>query len=487
MNKEFPKDFLWGAATSAYQVEGAALQDGKGLSQQDVINRERHELYGFADASIASNHYHKYKEDIALFKEMGFTSYRFSIAWSRIFPNGDDQVNEAGIQFYRDLIKELKDNGIEPIPTLYHYDLPWALVEKYGGWLSREVVKDFEIFAKYVVNEFKDDVKYWITLNEQSIIVQYWTQKCYILPEFQDNNQLRYQINHHMNLAQAVAVKLVHEVGGLAGPALGYAPVYARTCKPEDQLAAINANDLRNTYYLDVYFKGYYNVAALNYLQENDLAPVMEAGDEAFFAKNISDFFAINYYDSSCAQACPKDAERRWSGYNLSGKKGDMSGFETHPGFYQMCPNPELETTDWDWAIDPTGLEFVYRDLYTRYKIPFMITENGLGAYDELTPDGKIHDEYRIKYLKEHIAATKRAMDRGVEVIGYMPWSALDLLSTSNGYRKRYGLIYVDRTDEDPKDCARIRKDSFYWYQQVIASRGTDLAVDNFLVVSEKE
>ncbi|MHC5248469.1 glycoside hydrolase family 1 protein [Enterococcus sp. LJL90] len=487
MNKEFPKDFLWGAATSAYQVEGAALQDGKGLSQQDVINRERHELYGFADASIASDHYHKYKEDIALFKEMGFTSYRFSIAWSRIFPNGDDQVNEAGIQFYRDLIKELKDNGIEPIPTLYHYDLPWALVEKYGGWLSREVVKDFEIFAKYVVNEFKDDVKYWITLNEQSIIVQYWTQKCYILPEFQDNNQLRYQINHHMNLAQAVAVKLVHEVGGLAGPALGYAPVYARTCKPEDQLAAINANDLRNTYYLDVYFKGYYNVAALNYLQENDLAPVMEAGDEAFFAENISDFFAINYYDSSCAQACPKDAERRWSGYNLSGKKGDMSGFETHPGFYQMCSNPELETTDWDWAIDPTGLEFVYRDLYTRYKIPFMITENGLGAYDELTSDGKVHDEYRIKYLKEHIAATKRAMDRGVEVIGYMPWSALDLLSTSNGYRKRYGLIYVDRTDEDPKDCARIRKDSFYWYQQVIASRGTDLAVDNFLAVSEKE
>lgn len=475
MNKEFPKDFLWGAATSAYQVEGGAETDGKGLSQQDIINKERNEKFGFADASVASDHYHMYKEDIALFKEMGFTSYRFSIAWTRIFPNGGDEVNEAGVQFYRELIKELKDNGIEPIPTLYHYDLPWALVEKYGGWLSREVVKDFEIFAKYVINEFKDDIKYWITLNEQSIIVQYWTQKCYVLPEYQNNNQLRYQINHHMNLAQATAVKYVHEVGGLAGPALGYAPVYARTCKPEDQLAALNANDLRNTYYLDVYFKGYYNVAALTYLKQAELAPIMEDGDEAFFAENISDFFAINYYDSQCAHACPEGAERSWSGYNLSGKKGDMSGFETHPGFYQMCPNPELRTTDWDWAIDPIGLEYVYRDLYTRYKIPFMITENGLGAYDELTPEGKVHDDYRIDYLREHIQATKRAMDLGVEVVGYMPWSAIDLLSTSNGYKKRYGLVYVDRTDDDLKECKRIRKDSFYWYKKVIASDGVDL------------
>lgn len=486
MKKEFPSDFLWGASTSAYQVEGAALMDGKKRSQQDVINLERGLEYGFADASVTSDHYHMYKEDIALFKEMGFTSYRFSIAWSRIFPDGDNRVNEAGVQFYRDLIQELKANGIEPIPTLYHYDLPWALVEKYGGWLSREVVKDFEIFAKYVINEFKDDIKYWITINEQSIIVQYWTQKCYILPEYRENNQLRYQINHHMNLAQAIACKYVHEVGGLAGPALGYAPVYARTCKPEDQLAALNANDLRNTYYLDVYFKGYYNVAALTYLQQHNLAPEIQPGDEELFAENLSDFFAINYYDSQCAHACPEDTtEHSWSGYNLSGKKGEMSGFETHPGFYQMCPNPELKTTDWDWAIDPIGLEYVYRDLYTRYRVPFMITENGLGAYDELTPDGKIHDEYRIEYLQEHIQATKRAMDLGVEVVGYMPWSALDLLSTSNGYQKRYGLIYVDRTDEDPKQCARIRKDSFYWYQQVIASKGTDLAADNYLVKEE--
>lgn len=473
--KGFPKDFLWGAATSAYQVEGAAQEDGKGLSQQDIINQERREKFGHADASVASDHYHKYKEDIALFKEMGFTSYRFSISWARIFPNGTGEVNEAGIQFYKNLIKELKDNDIEPIPTLYHYDLPWALVEKYGGWVSREVVKDFAAFAKYVIYEFKDDITYWTTINEQSIIVQYWTQKCYIPERDQSNNQLRYQINHHMNLAQAAAVKYIHEVGALAGPALGYSSIYPLSCKPEDMLASLNANDLRNYYYLDIYFKGHYTVAAHNYLEEAGLAPVIEEGDMEYIAAHTSDFFAINYYSSDCAKACPQGEERRWSGYNLSGKKGDMSGFETHPGFYQMCANPQLETTDWDWTIDPIGLEYVYRDLYTRYQIPMMITENGLGAYDELTSDGKIHDEYRIDYWREHIAATKRAIEAGVEVIGFMPWSAVDVLSTSNGYKKRYGLIYIDRNDDDPKQCERIRKDSFYWYQKVIQSNGENL------------
>ncbi|MDF9824811.1 6-phospho-beta-glucosidase [Breznakia sp. PF5-3] len=475
--EQFPKDFLWGAATSAYQVEGAALEDGKGLSQQDVINKERSDRYGFADASVASDHYHKYKEDIALFKEMGFTSYRFSIAWARIFPDGVGEVNEQGIQFYRNLIQECKANGIEPLVTLYHYDLPMALVDKYGGWISRDVVADFEYFAKYVINEFKDDVKYWITINEQSIIVQYWTQKCYITEEQAKNNQLRYQINHHMNLAQALAVKWVHELvpGGVAGPALGYAPVYPLTCKPEDMMAALNAHDLKNSYYLDIYFKGYYNVAAATYLEKAGLAPTIEDGDMELIAANLSDFFAINYYNSDCAKACPEKAERRWAGYNLTGKKGEMEGYETHPGFYQICKNPHLDTTDWDWAIDPIGLEYVYRDLYTRYKVPFMITENGMGAHDELTADGKIHDDYRIDYLREHIKATKRAMDLGVEIVGYMPWSALDLLSTSNGYKKRYGLIYVDRTDEDPKECKRIRKDSFNWYKKVIGSNGTDL------------
>ena len=254
MSKGFPNNFLWGAATSAYQVEGAAYEDGKKASQQDIINKENYTKRGFATADIASDQYHHYKEDVALMKEMGFTTYRFSIAWSRVFPDGVGEVNEAGIQYYRNLIDELLANGIEPIVTLYHYDLPWALVEKYNGWLSREVVKDFAYFARYVINEFKDKVKYWTTINEQSIIVQYWTQKCYIPEELRDNNQLRYQINHHMNLAHAIACKLVHELvpGGLAGAAIGYSPVYPLTSKPEDVMAAQNAHDLRNAFYLDM-------------------------------------------------------------------------------------------------------------------------------------------------------------------------------------------------------------------------------------------
>ena len=479
MEKGFPKEFLWGAATSAYQVEGAAYEDGKKASQQDVINKESYETRGFATAEIASDHYHHFREDVALMKEMGFTAYRFSIAWSRVFPDGVGEVNEKGIQFYRDLIDELIANGIEPIVTLYHYDLPWALVEKYGGWLDRQVVKDFEYYARYVIGEFKDKVKLWTTINEQSIIVQYWTQKCFIPEKLRSNNQLRYQINHHMNLAHAIACKLVHELvpGGKAGAALGYAPVYPLTSKAEDVMAAQNAHDLRNGYYLDIYFKGYYTKSAMIYLEQHGLAPKIEPGDMELIKEGTSDFLALNYYASECAKACPEGEgkEIRYSGVNWSGKKGEMSGFEPHPGFYEMCKNPNLDTTDWDWAIDPIGLEYIFRDIYMRYGKPLMITENGLGAFDELTADGKVHDEYRIAYLREHIKAMKRAMDYGVEVWAYCPWSAIDLLSTSNGVKKRYGFVYVDRTDDDPKECGRIRKDSFYWYQKVIASRGTEL------------
>ncbi|MBS7576901.1 MULTISPECIES: glycoside hydrolase family 1 protein [unclassified Enterococcus] len=479
MKKKFPKNFLWGAATSAYQVEGAAYSDGKKASQQDIINEKSYQEKGFATAAIASDHYHHYKEDVALMKEMGFTAYRFSIAWSRIFPEGVGEVNAKGIQFYHDLIDELLKNGIEPIVTLYHYDLPWALVEKYNGWLDRQIVADFEYFASYVINAFKDKVKYWTTINEQSIIVQYWTQKCFIPEELQANNQLRYQINHHMNLAHAIACKLVHELvpNGVVGAALGYAPVYPLTSKPEDVMAAQNAHDLRNAYYLDIYFKGIYTKSAMIYLEENGLAPVIEAGDMALIKEGYSDFLALNYYASECAKACPKDAGKaiRYSGVNLSGKKGEISGFETHPGFYEMCKNPNLDTTDWDWAIDPIGLEYLFRDIYTRYNKPLMITENGLGAFDELTEDNKIHDDYRIDYLRSHVIAMQRAIDYGVEVLAYCPWSAIDLLSTSNGVKKRYGFIYVDRTDDDPKACKRIRKDSFFWYQNVIKSNGSEL------------
>lgn len=475
-DQAFPDGFLWGASTSAYQVEGAAHEDGKKSSQQDVINKNSYEERGFATAEIASDHYHHFREDVELMAEMGLKAYRFSIAWSRVLPDGTGEVNQQGLRFYHELVDELLDHGIEPIVTLYHYDLPWALVERYGGWLSRQVVDDFEAYARLVITEFKDQVKYWTTINEQSIIVQYWTQKCYIPSEYLDKPQMRYQINHHMNLAHAKACNLVHELvpGGMVGSVIGYAPIYPLTSKPEDVMAAQNAHDLRNAYYLDIYFKGRYTESAMRYLEQHDLAPRIEPGDMELIASGESDMLGINYYASECAKACPADSgkEMRWSGVNLSGRKGGMDGFETHPGFYEMCRNPNLETTDWDWAIDPIGLEYLLRDIYTRYGKPLMICENGLGAYDELTSDGKVHDGYRIDYLSTHIAAMKRAMDYGVPVIAYCPWSAIDLLSTSNGVKKRYGFIYVDRTDDDPRECKRYRKDSFEWYKGVIARNG---------------
>lgn len=474
---KFPNTFLWGAATSAYQVEGAARTHGKGLSQQDVINEKSFEARGFANADIASDHYQHFKEDIALMKEMGFTAYRFSISWSRVFPAGRGEVNEEGIQFYRDLIVELLEQQIEPIVTLYHYDLPWSLVEEYDGWISRNVVQDFTAYAVYIIQEFKDQVKYWTTINEQSIIVQYWTQKCFIPEKYLSNDQIRFQINHHMNLCHAIACNLVHEhvLGGMVGSAIGYAPIYPLTSKPEDVMAALNAHELKNRYYLDIYFKGEYNKAALTYLRKHGLAPVMEEGDMELIKSGTSDFLALNYYASECAKHADESMERRFAGVNWSGVKGQIDGFETQPGFYQICKNPNLDTTDWDWAVDPIGLEHILRDIYGSYGKPLMITENGLGAFDTLTEDGKVHDTYRIAYIKEHIKAIQRSIDLGVKVIAYCPWSAIDLLSTSNGYKKRYGFVYIDRTDADPKQCTRIKKDSFYWYKKVIASNGSEL------------
>lgn len=473
----FPNDFLWGASTSAYQVEGASTLYGKKDSQQDIINKNNFNNYGFATAEVASDHYHNYKEDVKLMKEMNFTAYRFSIAWSRVFPDGRGEVNEEGIQFYHDLIDELIKCEIEPIVTLYHYDLPWALVKEYDGWISRKVVDDFEYYASFIIKEFKDKVKYWTTINEQSIIVQYWTKKCYIPEKYQDQDQLRYQINHHMNLAHAIGCNLVHEhvPNGLVGAAIGYAPVYPLTSKPEDVMAAQNAHDLHNAYYLDIYFKGEYNKAAQTYLKKVNLAPVISDGDMELIKSGTSDFLALNYYSSDCAKAADNNMPLRFMGVNLSGKKGEIDGFENHPGFFQLCKNPELDTTDWDWTIDPKGLEYILRDIYTRYNKPLMITENGLGAFDELTNDGKVLDDYRIDYLQKHISAIGDAIDYGVEVLAYCPWSAIDLLSTTNGVKKRYGFIYVDRSDEDPKECKRIRKKSFYWYQNVIKDNGKDL------------
>lgn len=472
-----PENFLWGASTSAYQVEGAAEIDGKKLSQMDVLNADT----GFANADVASDVYHRYKEDIQLMKEAGFTAHRFSIAWSRVFPDGVGEVNQKGIEFYDNFIDELLANGIEPVPTLYHYDMPMALVEKYDGWINRQSVEDFKYYAKFIIDRYKDKVKKWLTINEQSIIVEFWYKKNYIPEKYLDDPQVKFQLNHHLNLAHAFACSYVHEVveDGIVGAAIGYSPVYGVDSTPKNMLAMLNAEDLKNHYFLDIYFKGKYPVGAMSYLKEKGWAPKIEEGDMAAIKKGYSDFLGVNYYASKCVKY-PEGENNIYqeAKSNLAGKKNSMGAYEIMPDFYQYIKNPNAETNDWDWTIDPIGFEYLLRDIYERYEIPMIITENGLGAYDTLNEDGTVHDDYRIDYWEQHLKSIHRAIELGVPVFGFLPWSAIDVLSTSNGYKKRYGFVYVDR-DEEGGTLDRYKKDSFYWYQKVIETNGASLFSNN--------
>lgn len=474
----FPEGFLWGAATSAYQCEGAATEDGKKENQQDVINREIHEEYGYADASVTSDHYHHYQEDVALMAEMGFTSYRFSINWSRVLPDGVGEPNPKGVEFYHNLIDELRAHHIEPIVTMWHYDLPMALVNQYGGWASRQIVDDFEYYARFILNEYKDKVRYWLTINEQSIVVNYIDRKNKISIEDKFNPKFRYQANHFMNLAHAKAAIAVHEIvpNGLCGAALDMAPYYPHTCAPADVMAAKNANAFKNQFYMDAYFKGIYTDSVMAYLKRQGLEFEILDGDMELMKQGAAcfDFLGINYYQSGCVKAPTPGVPRRFKQNNKIGKGGNVV-YEVQPDLFEGCKNDTIGATDFSMPIDAMGLQYVLEDINDRYHKPMMICENGFGAYDTLEKDGSIHDPYRIDYIREHIKAMKLAIANGVQLISYNPWSAFDLLSTSNGVEKRYGFIYVDRSDDDVKECKRYRKDSFYWYARVIMSNGKNL------------
>lgn len=476
--KEFPKGFMWGAATSAYQCEGAALEDGKKENQQDVINRQIHDEYGYADASVASDHYHHYKEDVALMAEMGFKSYRFSINWSRVLPDGVGEPNPKGVQFYHNLIGELRKNHIEPVVTMWHYDLPMALVNKYGGWRSRQIVNDFEYYARFLAKEYGNEVKYWLTINEQSIVVNYIDKKNLISLDDYYNPKFRYQANHYMNLAHAKAAIAIHELvpDAHVGAALDCAPYYPHSCAPEDILAARHANEFKNYFYMNAYIKGTYTPSVIAYLKRQGLMFDIEDGDLDLIKKGSEnfDFLGINYYQSGCVKAPTPGVSRRSKQNNKIGKGGHVV-YEVQPDLFEGCKNENLKDTDFSMPIDPDGLQYILEEINDRYGIPVMICENGFGAYDTLEKDGRVHDSYRIEYLRQHIKAMKRAIADGVHILGYNPWSAFDLLSTSNGIAKRYGFIYVDRTDDDVKECRRYRKDSFYWYKNVIATNGQNL------------
>jgi len=464
--KDFPEDFLWGASTSAYQVEGAWNEDGKGLSVMDVGNHPE----DVTDFKVASDHYHNYKEDVALMAEMGFKTYRFSIAWTRIIPEGTGEVNQKGIDFYSNLIDELLKHDIEPLVTMYHFDLPLALQEK-GGWENRETVDAFVDYAEVLFDEYGDRVKYWLTINEQNMMILHG-DALGLLEGDPDNVQKGlYQSNHHMLVAQSKVFDLCHQKveGGKIGPAPNISTIYPASSKPEDVLAANNYSAIRNWLYLDAAVFGRYNATAWSFMEEKGITPEIKDGDLEILKAGNPDFIAFNFYTSESVEG-DFDGENSKSNFT-----GDQQVVDNEPGFYRRHQNENLETTDFGWEIDPVGFRTTLRKIYSRYNLPLIVTENGLGAYDKLEDDETINDDYRIDYLRKHIKQVQLAITDGVEVFGYSPWSAIDLVSTHQGINKRYGFIYVNRDEFDLKDMRRIRKKSFYWYQNVIESNGQEL------------
>jgi 6-phospho-beta-glucosidase len=387
-------------------------------------------------------------------------------------PLGKGEVNKKGLEFYDRLIDELLKNNIEPVLTIYHWDLPQALQDEYGGWESREIIKDFTNYCILLYKKFGDRVKYWVSLNEQNIFTSHGYKFATHPPGVKDN-KLFYQVNHHANLANASAIKAFREYvpNGKIGPSFAYGPAYPYSSKPEDILAAENAEELNAHWWMDVYAWGEYPKVAWNYLETLGIAPQIEEGDLDLLKDGKPDFMGLNYYQSGAIEMNPLDGVTEAGTFNTTGKKG-TSEDRGIPGIFKTKKNPYLETTNWDWAIDPTGLRIALRRITSRYQLPILITENGLGEYDKVEENDVIQDDYRIEYIKSHVHAIREAITDGVEVLGYCVWSFTDLLSWLNGFQKRYGLVYVNQDEEGNKDLRRIKKKSFYWYKDVISKNG---------------
>ncbi|NAX46036.1 6-phospho-beta-glucosidase [Photobacterium halotolerans] len=473
----FPTDFLWGGAVAAHQVEGGWDQGGKGVSVVDVLTKGAHEVPRVITETVEAdqfypNHeavdfYHRYKEDIALFAEMGFKCFRTSIAWTRIFPNGDEkEPNEAGLQFYDDMFDELLKHGIEPVITLSHFEMPNHLVKHYGSWLNREVVDFFVTFSQVVMERYKHKVKYWITFNEINnqrnwkMPIWGYCNSGMIYSDHDNPEQVMYQVLHHQFLASATVVKLGHAINPdfKIGSMIHMMPLYPATCHPDDVLLA---QELMRQKYLfsDVQVRGYYPSYLRKEWERKGITVEMQPGDEAVLREGCADYLAISYYMTNIVSA-KKDPDD-----------------ETTSLFEDSKLNPYLPASDWGWQIDPDGLRVALSDLYERYQKPIFIVENGFGAIDQVEDDGSINDDYRIDYLSAHIRAVKEAITiEGVDVMGYTPWGCIDCVSFTTGeYRKRYGFIYVDKHDDGSGTMARSKKKSFFWYQNVIATNGESL------------
>lgn len=465
MIKSFPKDFLWGGAVAANQCEGAYNEDGKGLSIQDVTPKGM--IAPMTEKPTEDNlklvgidFYHRYKEDIKLFAEMGFKVFRLSIAWTRIFPNGDDAFpNEAGLKFYDDVFDECHKYGIEPLVTISHYETPLNLAKKYNGWADRRTIGFFENYVRTIFNRYKGKVKYWLTFNEINSIIHIPLLGG-IVKENPTKQEL-YQAVHHELVASAMATKIAHEIMPEAkvGCMVIAVPIYPLTPNPDDMIATLDA-DRSNMLFTDVHVRGKYPAYAERYFRENGIEIKTEPGDEEIL-KNTVDFISFSYYMSACQTS---DSEK------LKVKGNIMGGIK----------NPYLKESQWGWQIDPKGLRYVLNTMYDRYEKPLFIVENGLGAKDVLTDDGKgsktVNDDYRIEYLNDHLVQIGEALEDGVEIMGYTTWGCIDLVSASTAQMsKRYGFIYVDRNDDGSGTLTRYKKKSFYWYKEVIKTNGKSL------------
>ncbi|MCI6465568.1 MAG: 6-phospho-beta-glucosidase [Faecalicatena sp.] len=465
MKTLFPEGFLWGGAVAANQCEGAYLEDGKGLSIQDIMP---HGIMGAWTKEptednmklVGVDFYHRYKEDIRLFAEMGFKIFRTSIAWSRIFPNGDELTpNEIGLQFYDDLFDECHKYGIEPMVTISHYETPLHLAKEYNGWTNRKLIRFYENYVRTIFARYRGKVKYWLTFNEiNSILMAPLMSGGIMTPREELSAQNLYQAIHHELVASALAVKIAHEMmpGAMVGCMILGSPTYPLTAHPDDVIKAMK-KDQENYYFADVQVRGYYPRYLDSYLKEQGVKIQMEPGDEEIL-KNTVDFVAFSYYGSSCESA----------DLNAEVGKGNILG---------GVKNPFLPVSQWGWPIDAQGLRYLLNQMYDRYQKPLFVVENGLGAEDHLVmgPDGEltVEDDYRIQYMEAHIREMAKALEDGVELLGYTSWGCIDLVSASTAQlKKRYGFIYVDRNDDGTGTLSRYKKKSFYWYKHIIETNG---------------
>ncbi len=472
MAEKFPENFLWGGAIAANQCEGAVSEDGKGYSTADalttgVFGKPVIPPSGFYLKEQGIDFYHRYKDDIALFAEMGFKVLRVSIAWTRIFPNGDDaEPNEEGLVYYDNLFAELLEHGIEPLVTLSHYEMPLKLATEYGGWTNRKCIDFFAKYAGTVYRRYKGKVRYWLTFNEINMILHAPFNGGGIQGNIESiDKSILYQAIHHQLVASALATKIGHEVDPdfKIGCMIAGSPIYPLTCNPSDVLEAMR-KDRESLFFGDVHARGKYPPYMKRYFKEQNIHICFADGDEKIL-KNTVDFISFSYYMSYCATA---DEER-----NVQSRGNIM----------RAVKNPYLPESEWGWQIDPAGLRYILNQYYDRYQLPLFIAENGLGAKDVLIPDGAgsftVEDSYRIDYLQKHLIQVREAIEDGVEVIGYTAWGCIDLISnTSNQMSKRYGMIYVDRNDDGSGSLQRYKKQSFFWYKKVIDTNGAILNID---------